>query len=194
MPTQSAHGYENLDGKRYLGVDPSLTCTGLALLEERRLSTWTLKPGCVGINRLIWFKGTMTNQLRALCPTAVILEGYSYGSPSSAHPIGELGGILRVVFWELGLPLYIIAPNTLKKFVTGHGQGGKGPIPLHLYKRWGVTVEQEDEADAAGLAFLGLYAENPEIPRIMAQREALEKVNAVRPPLPPRIRSRPGVD
>ncbi len=190
MSIQS-HGYKNMGGKRYLGVDASLTSTGLAFLEEKGLATCTLAPKCRGTERLDWYEGAMTDALRVYRPTAVILEGYAFARPNQAHQMGELGGVLRLLFWRAGLPLYLIAPNTLKKFVTGHGQGGKGPIPLYLFKRWGVTVEQEDEADAAGLAFLGLYAESPEIPRIMAQREALEKVNAVRPPLAPRIRSRP---
>ncbi len=46
----------------------------------------------------------------------------------------------------------IIAPGTLKKFVTGDGRAKKDLMLLKVYKKWGVEFSDDNLADAYGLA------------------------------------------
>ena len=91
---------------------------------------------------------------------------------------------MRMVLWDHPhVPLYEVTPGGLKKFVTGKGSGPKGPVMLGIYKRFGLTVENEDECDATALALIGMYMNSPDKQRDMTvpQREAFDKVNVIRP-------------
>jgi hypothetical protein len=49
----------------------------------------------------------------------------------------------------------IIAPTTLKKYVTGKGTGvQKNQMLLNVYKKWGVEFTDDNAADSYGLAHL----------------------------------------
>lgn len=160
---------------KVLGVDPSLTSLGLSLATEDGFRTARLQPKLMGVQRLAWFK----QELSPVIPTAalVVVEGYSFGSRDShAHALGELGGLIRMIAYEENVPFLVVPPQTLKKFVTGAGNCDKGGVMKDLFKRWGVDVEQNDEADACALALFGLYHSGRGIalPLLTAkQREAL---------------------
>ena len=167
----------------YLGIDASLTCTGLALLNEKELITWNLKPKEKGAERLSYFQKAfimlfMDNEdIISTC-----IEGYAFGKSFRSHQIGELGGVIRLELYNFAVPFVTIPPKSLKKFVTSSGKGEKSDIKLHLYKRWGFTVEQEDEADAAGCALATFYLDTLHLPQgskglTKQQKEALEKIS-----------------
>jgi Holliday junction resolvasome RuvABC endonuclease subunit len=183
------HNVTGLEGK-FLGIDASLTSTGIALLDDNWLTTWREKPKTMGSLRLDHYDRVMTGLLSRECrPDVVCLEGYAYGRSNKAHAIGELGGLIRLHLWRSGIPYCIVPPPTLKKFVTGKGSGPKQPMSLHLFKRWGVSVEEEDEADAAGLAFMVMYGCHG-LPKTKAQAEALAVVTMQQGPSPIRARTR----
>jgi crossover junction endodeoxyribonuclease RuvC len=169
----------NLDVKGiYLGIDASLTCTGLALLNKKELVTWNLKPKVKGVERLAYFN----IELMALFMDndnidLVCVEGYAHGKQFRAHQIGELGGVIRLKLHNFAVPFVEIPPKSLKKFVTGAGTGEKSDIKLHLYKRWGFTIEQEDEADAAGCALAAMYLTQGSDGLTKQQKESLEKIS-----------------
>ena len=173
----------------YLGIDASLTSTGIAWLVPGLLSTKLLRPKITGVARLAWYDSHLQALLEH-APTYVAVEGYAYGKINKGHDIGELGGVLRLAMFRKGVKFTVVPPGTLKKFVTGSGKGSKSPIALNLYKRWGLDVEQEDMADATGLALAVAAACGEPVPGlIQTQREALTKVN-VDAPAKPRIRTR----
>lgn len=182
------HGLGQFDG-RYLGVDASLNSTGLALLDGDSLRTMTLRPAVAGVPRLTWLRDRVGEVLDGFSPTCVMVEDYAYSRGNRAHQIGEWGGVLRLLLWDRAVPTYEVGPNVVKKFVTGRGDGGKAPVMLGLFKHWNLDVPQEDEADAASLALMGLHLAEPARDAPAYRREALSKVKAVRPLV--RARSRP---
>ncbi len=158
--------------------------TGIAVLDRDSLWTCVLDPkGRVGMERLEFLRAEMQDILNSMNPTSVTIEGYAMSRGNRAHQMGEWGGILRMILWDYpDMPINEMTPGGLKKFVTGVGKGPKGPVMLGIYKRWGLTVENEDECDATALALIGLYLNSP-IKRQEApayQREALTKVNVIR--------------
>lgn len=142
---------------RYLGIDPSLTSTGLAYLDRSGLTVRRLRPKLSGPARLAWLDRQLALVLDEWRPTLVMIEGYAYSKGNSAHQIGEWGGLVRLRLYRSRVSWYVATPQQLKKFVTGKGSSGKGGMIAHLITRWGVVLEDEDEADAAGLALLGYH-------------------------------------
>jgi len=163
----------------YVGLDMSLTSTGLAAFRDNVLTTHLLQPNDLkGMERLRWYRHEVGTFLRLMNPDVVCLENYAFNKGNQAHQIGELGGMIRMMLWEdfaLLTTSYLVAPATMKKFVTGSGAGAKTGIPLHLFKRWGLTVDQGDEADATGLALMALYSSLSTLDRTKAQAEAMDK-------------------
>ena len=49
----------------------------------------------------------------------------------------------------------MVAPQALKKFVTGKGNVKKDQMKLAVFKRWGVEFPTTDETDAYALAQWG---------------------------------------
>ena len=70
--------------------------------------------------------------------------------------MGALHYYLRIFFRKNNIAYNIIAPGTLKKFVTGKGTAKKELMLLKTYKKWKVEFEDNNLCDAYGLARLAL--------------------------------------
>jgi Holliday junction resolvasome RuvABC endonuclease subunit len=85
-------------------------------------------------------------------PCLVAIEGYAMGSKTRPQMAGELGGHLRLLLWQAGIPYIIVPPTTLKKYVLGSGNAAKELMLKEVFKRWGYDTDSNDRADAYGLA------------------------------------------
>ena len=142
---------------RIVGLDPSLTSTGIALLRcgnELEPITTAVKTNLTGMSRLIHIRDYVKKFSEGA--ELVLIEGYSYSSGNQAHQIGELGGVLRVMFSENDLKVLEVAPTQLKKFATGKAHASKEEIAVAAYKKWGIECRTNDETDAAVLMYIGL--------------------------------------
>jgi crossover junction endodeoxyribonuclease RuvC len=153
---------------RVMGVDTS-TKTGYVILDD---------AGDVAVSGVIHYKPMENRYQRFACYTKdiaaladvhgvdlVIIEGYSFA-----------GKFNRMRLYKEGLPFVEVPPTSLKKFVTGKGNVKKDLMLLSVYKRWGYDTEDDNEADAYGLAQFGraLLGKNTTMPS--ANLTALEKV------------------
>ena len=140
----------------FMGIDPSLTSTGIAVLRDdgKDCHTRVLSTKLTGLARL----DSLDRQLQTLLvhyrPTAVALEGYSYGSPTNREALAEWGGLIRLALFRFDIPTLIVAPPTLRKFILPEALKGKEQTILATYKRWGLEFKTNDECDAHGLARL----------------------------------------
>jgi crossover junction endodeoxyribonuclease RuvC len=141
---------------RILGIDGSLTATGLASVEGVR----TLKPpkNMRGAERLSWFG----NEIRDLSDETdvAIVEGYSFASKAAREVLGELGGIIRVELYRANVPFVVVQPKSVKKFATGVGNAGKDEVIAAAIRRWGFEGVSNNEADAWMLYLMGVYHYN----------------------------------
>lgn len=158
-----------------LGIDPSLTSTGIAHTDGHDMVTWRLTPKMRGAERLIEFREGINEILEDTRPVSVCVEGYAHGAKFGTHQAGELGGVIRIALYEFGVPFYVVPPDKMKKFITGKGKGGKSPVMMHLLKRWGLEIEQEDEADAAAFAIMAA-AMHQRLDLTQYQEEALKSL------------------
>lgn len=91
-------------------------------------------------------------------PDLVVIEGYSYASPNSAHDVGEMGGVVRLALYEAGIPFEVVSPSTIKMFAAGKGNASKDGVLLAAVRRLGYEGNSKDEADALWLYALTMHA------------------------------------
>ena len=145
---------------KVVGIDPSLTSTGLALRDSAgRLKSYALgDSGLRGMPRLVFLRNAVSRHLDRLKPDLVVYEGYALGFRGKSNTIfdlGELGGILKLLILEKGLDILLVPPNNLKLFATGKGNADKGQVSLALETSIGVKFSTSDQYDAAGLLLMG---------------------------------------
>lgn len=172
-----------------LGIDPSLTNTGLCwgdghnVHRAARVVTQRVKDPKAIINRVQRLKAIVSHIREHLAgeikPDLIMIEAYSFGSRNGGEYLGELGGVLR---WELykhvadAMNVVEVAPSAVKKFATGKGTSKKEAIIGHIQKRWNVLFENSDEADAYVLYRIGLCYAGICEPENQAQREVMAKL------------------
>lgn len=141
-----------------LGLDLSLTNTGWYMLDDTDKVGSINSDGYVDVERLFYLETELeTLLIGSEHPELAVIEGYSFASQSRAHSTGEWGGIARLLLRKFAIKTYVVAPQSLKKFVTGGGQKSKGKEDMKLwaFKRWGLEFNSNDECDACGLAMMG---------------------------------------
>lgn len=165
---------------RVLGLDLSLTATGVALPDGR--VQLLRPPSCCnrGMRRLRWFRQKIQPMLTVNRVDWVYVEGYSFGSRNShAHALGELGGVVRLAIFETpGVEYIDVPPSTLKKYATGKGNAKKELVLVEAVKRLGYQGSDDNEADALWLRALGCeHLEHPIVEVPQNHRDALDKLH-----------------
>lgn len=147
---------------RVLGIDASLTSTGLAYREDGKVKAYCIgNPKLRGVERVVFIRNAVGNALDRFSPECVALEGYALGFRGKSNiifDIGELGGVLKVLILERGIDILLVPPTNLKLFATGSGRPkgkGKEPVIAAISARLGVTFSKSDQYDAAGLLVMG---------------------------------------
>lgn len=149
-------------GPRVLGVDWSLTCTGLST----GYWTDTVKsvpqgPATVAQRRRIsQIVARITQTFLTPSHALVVIEGPSYQSPAKGirgvWDRAWLYGLLIDRIDAAGIPIAVVPPTVLKKYVTGKGGASKALVMREIARRFPWFDGEEDEADAMGLAAMGL--------------------------------------
>jgi len=140
------------------GLDISLTSTGWSCGDV----VTTVGSSFTGAERLHDIREKLLDLVRRCDYPGVVLEGYSFASKTSrAHAIGELGGVLRLSLWEMGIPFVEIPPTVRAKFATGKGNAGKNEVISAISARTGIVWSgkgADDQCDAFILEEIGLAA------------------------------------
>lgn len=168
----------------YIGIDPSLTCTAVAVFNDMGFVAThrvIVKPRGKSvrnrISRCDMIASKVFGLLRPMRVSTICLEGYSYGSRNGGEFLGELGGILRRRLMLLDrAPILEVAPTTLKKFITGKGSGKKTAVIARIASEFGHTFDTDDEFDAFGLGLMAKFIGTLEVPSIKPRIEAIAKV------------------
>lgn len=153
----------NEKGKKeyFVGLDLSLTATGLIVLDnkkkiiEQKIISTSSKNSCESrINEIIENISFISNIVSL---GGFNIEGLSFAS--SGHSILELAGLhysVRHFFYKNNISFNIVPPTSLKKFVSGKGNVKKEVMLKEVYKRWNVDFNDNNLADAYGLARMAL--------------------------------------
>jgi len=146
----------------FVGLDPSYNSFGLIVLDQNEeiveQKILKSKTKDEAEDRIIALEKEFDFIPNILGLQSVYMEGPSYSSDGGfVLQMGALHYYLRIFFRKKNIDYKIIAPGTLKKFVTGKGNAKKDLILLKTYKKWGVEFSVHDLADAYGLAQMALY-------------------------------------
>lgn len=145
-----------------LSIDPSTSILGWAIFENSKYK----ESGIIKTKekdskecRIEQIRKYLENMIIIKVIKVVVIEDYSYGSKGRGiYTIGELGGVIRNLFYRNDIPVYAISPNEIKKFVAGAGKGTckKNLMLLKAYQKFGMEFEDDNECDAfcAGKCYL----------------------------------------
>jgi Holliday junction resolvasome RuvABC endonuclease subunit len=143
---------------RIMGVDPSLSATGMCLPDNRVLtikckSEW-------GDDRLLLIRNVVRRFVIETRPQLVVMEDKLHSSFSAA-PLGMVQGVVRAELLDHGVQYVLISPKTLKKFATGNGNADKDDMIAAARRRAGMIFKDDNQCDAwflrqAGLDHYGL--------------------------------------
>lgn len=150
-----------------IGVDPSLTCTGVAG------DGWAdaLRHKGKGHRRLRWLREEIRDRTRAA--DLVVIEGAAYGRGGQAghHELAGLWWLLVQDLWERDIPYAVVTPHGRTIYATGsatpakdyprekRARIAKGMVRDAVAARYGVECDgpgRYDKADAFILAAMGL--------------------------------------
>jgi len=169
----------------YLGLDLSLTGTGIVVLDAagKVIKSSTIKTQFKGMMRLTYIRNQIAGVIDLYQPKTICIEGYSMGSRAGqAFSIGELGGVIKAFLYEVGYTTYLIPPSRLKKFIVGGGRAEKDMIMMKVYKNWGWEPSDNNVADAYGLCRIAMELAKPSNGLNKAQQEVIHDI--LHPPAP----------
>lgn len=166
-----------------LGIDQSLTATGICLIVEGQAYVWTMpEPEGKGAKRVYAYHNEFVRLLTQYRPRVWGMEGYAFGSQSRAHALGELGGALKMAGYVSGIDGFVAPPTVLKKALTGKGNAAKDMMVKEVFKTLGVDTADNNQADATAIAFLAACLagwRHLEVVPSAGMREALTKIEAL---------------
>lgn len=176
-----------------IGLDLSLVATGFINLIDGKLEKKILiksKPsGPKPTDELKRLQGILANITDEVGITneigkfpfidMVAIEGLAYmaKNTTSLVQLAALNYFVRERLYVFNIPFVIVAPTTLKKFVTGKGNSPKDVIMLEIYKRYGVSIMDNNLADAYGLARIAEALLNNKIKLNKPQQEVIKVLN-----------------
>lgn len=134
------------------GLDLSLRSTGVCIGRPGSWETHALKNTLKGPARLAWIRDQINILVACKKPDLVAIEGYAYGANGRKFDIGELGGVVGLMLYDMKVPVIGVQPTQLKQFVTGNGGAKKHHMMKAVLQKYGVATDCDDVADAVGLA------------------------------------------
>lgn len=153
--------------ERILGVDPSLSCTGYALLQRAAGGPRLVDGGVVRSDRRLSLAqrvheiaSGIREVIEQYAPQSVAIEQvYAMKTnPRTTILMAHVRGAILLQAAERGIPVLDYSPRQIKKLLTGSGRAGKEQVQFAVQRELGLDriLEPNDVADAAAVA-LCLY-------------------------------------
>lgn len=153
-----------------IGLDLSLTHTGYAIVKDggKVLASGVIKSKPSGdrpvdeTRRIVKIAEDVMEKIDELVPDTnpqlVVIEGLAFmaRNTSALVQLAGLNYLVRILLEEFKWPFVIVAPSTLKKFITGKGNGEKDLMMMTVFKDYGFESMDNNECDAYSLAVCGL--------------------------------------
>lgn len=146
-----------------VGLDLSLTATGYVVLDRGEIKArgvikskpdgdtpldefYRLAKILDGIKEVLYECGEP--------PTLVAIEGLAFMARNTTAlvQLSGLNYLVRELLAYEGIDFVMVAPSTLKKFVTGKGNSDKSVMMMTVLKEYGEEFLDDNQCDAFGLA------------------------------------------
>jgi len=172
-----------------LGVDPSLTCSGVALVEfagtTSRWETWrarAAKPEVASVAASRRRIRVMLREILALVPPRIdlaVVEGPSFGSRTAMSLADERAGLRWMLIDQLMArgPVVVVQPRSRALLASGSGKADKAQV-LEAVRELvpGAYIPNDDVADAVALAAAGAHHLGFSLPYSEAQSKAHARI------------------
>ena len=170
---------------RVLGIDSSLTATGLCRVDYLGPDSWEIETATVGAPKPTADKSkrAMARRVNALMrqiesaitgggserklmfgggselPDLIAVESLAYGAKGdSAWVLPWIFGRVIELAEKHDIPMLVVGTTARAKFATGKGNADKDTVMLAAAKRWPeAQVSNNNEADALVVAAVGCY-------------------------------------
>jgi len=143
------------DREYYVGIDPSLSATGLVMINERgeiveqRLINTELENYLCIEQRLLDIMSSIIFLNGVMKLSYVYIEDLPYLSKGGA--IFERAGLLYLIttfLFQNNIPYKLIKPTTLKKWSTGSGRADKADMMNEALTKYGIEFTDDNLCDA----------------------------------------------
>lgn len=162
-----------------LGIDLSLTSTGVAVIDNAGAVTFSIKskgktaaPLVDRSERIRRIVDELTDWIPDDCELAVIESMFSSMGAGTLDRAWLWGRVVdRLIANDL--PVATVTPGTVKRWATGSGSAEKLTMGVHVGRLWpAVQFSSDDEVDALAIAHMGACWLGYEVPRLARHDEA----------------------
>lgn len=168
-----------------IGLDLSLTKTGVVVLKRGKIlkkELITSKPSgdrpIDELERLQKIAAKIEEIIEEFQPGVVVIENLAFlAKGTSLTQLAGLSYFVRNMLAVRSIPFFLVAPTSLKKFITGSGKGEKDAIMLAVYQRYGESIPENNLCDAYCLSKIGEFILNPKEKVPSFQKEVLSLVS-----------------
>jgi Holliday junction resolvasome RuvABC endonuclease subunit len=174
---------------RIAAFDLSLTSTGWSTFYEGKVDYGVFSAGTMGeMERLHFLLSHIRRTINATIDvpwvkTLVVLEDFAFARANQAHQLGGLGYLVRFWCWQSAQPYILVGPGQNKKFTGGKGSINKAVMMKYVLSKYGIDTNDDNAADAIGLAFIGRALLGQFEPTADAQRAVLKELRKKYPDL-----------
>jgi len=174
-----------------IGIDPSLTSTGIAIIDEKEnIKHFALKTKVSDgttirriLSQIFKFKNFLKNYS---APHYFFMEDYAYGvsggkgGKSKLATMGEVSALYKLTSIHItGKEPYPVPIGSWKSFLCGKGNLKSDSFKLEVFKKYNISCDTNDEAVAIAIADFGyafLYKKSIcGAPLTKYQEKAIEK-------------------
>ena len=156
---------------RIVGIDPGLASVGYGVIEAENGRIRHLAHGCVETaaaepmgRRLLEIFGAVADLIETWEPDLAGMESlYFARNVSSALPVAEAKGVIRLAFARAGVALAEYPPNALKQAVTGSSRAEKEQVQEMVRVLLGLSERPRPvhAADALAAAICRFHHQGP---------------------------------
>lgn len=109
----------------------------------------------VDMPRLVFIRDRIRELILQFKPVIIIIEGYSMnGRGRGVSGLMEIGGIIRMTIYDLGISYLQCPPLNAKAYISGLSTANKDMVISSIYDRFGIEIEDDNIADSYCLAMM----------------------------------------
>ncbi|MCX7026302.1 MAG: crossover junction endodeoxyribonuclease RuvC [Spirochaetes bacterium] len=154
-----------------IGIDPGLASLGYGVVAETGGQIRYIAHGCIKTlagtpsgERLKAIHEALSSLIQVYKPSCGgVEELYFFRNVTSALPVAEARGIIKLVFAQAGVPLAEFTPNAIKKSVTGSARADKLQVQEMVRILLGLEKipKPDHAADALAAAICRIHFSGP---------------------------------
>lgn len=152
-----------------VGLDLSLVKTGITVIQDDGTVLFSglikSKPSGDSLlaetKRIVAIAEEIMEKIDEFCPEEepklVVIENLAFmAKGTSLVQLAGLSFLVRILLAEFKWPFCMVAPTSLKKFITGSGKAEKDMMSMMVYKKYGFESLDNNVCDSYSLAVCGL--------------------------------------